>query len=162
MRNAGAAWAAVDYARPYPDSGVYTDRGVYTGSGPRVYTGRLPGDLPSPGLRRVNCSGKEKVKTEGQCRLCQEPGSWGSDLTRHHLVPEVWFRLRRTWRALWLCRNADPNIIPLCRPCHDRVEESESARRELRPLLAQDEVAFAFQSIGRAWLDATYPCATPR
>lgn len=81
-------------------------------------------------------------------------------LTRHHLVPESWFlgqplKLRQI-------RNAHSNIIPLCRAHHDLVEAREpvvrlEARRLLRSTLTQEEVAFAIQIRGRAWLDSEYP-----
>lgn len=112
---------------------------------------RLPsGDLSNPKLTA------SKMLGEGRCRLCSKTGP----LTRHHLVPESWF-LRQPL-ALKLVRNAHANIVPLCRKCHDHVESrhpvvKEWARRKLRPLLTQQEVAFCIQVRGRGWLEATYP-----
>lgn len=85
--------------------------------------------------------------------MCRRPRDV-RPLTRHHLVPESWFR---SHRRLHLVRNVAANQIPLCRPCHDLVEAEEGARRELRRLLAPDEIAFALQTAGRAWLERRYP-----
>lgn len=93
-------------------------------------------------------------RAEGRCRMCQRDHDV-RPLTLHHVVPSSWFRRQR--RRLALIRNVAANLVPLCRPCHDLVEENEAARSELRRLLAPDEVAFAIQTAGRAWLDKTYP-----
>jgi hypothetical protein len=92
--------------------------------------------------------------------LCRLGGFGCSRLTRHHLVPEHWF-LRQPL-ALRQIRNAHANIIPLCRPHHDLVESKQpvvrlEARRLLRQTLTQDEIVFAIQVRGRAWLDMEYP-----
>ena len=94
---------------------------------------------------------------EGACRMCRRAREV-RPLTRHHLVPESWFR---THRRLHLVRNVAANVVPLCRPCHDLVETAEGARRELRRLLAPDEITFALQTAGRAWLERRYPTVHP-
>lgn len=91
------------------------------------------------------------------CRL----GDWRCErLTRHHLVPEHWF-LRQPLHLRQI-RNAHANIIPLCREHHDLVESKHpviriEARRRLRATLTQEEITFAIQVRGRAWLDREYP-----
>ncbi len=92
-------------------------------------------------------------KAEGKCRMCLRPADVRA-LTLHHLVPEAWFRRHRKLR---LVRNVAANLIPLCRDDHDLVEREATARSQLRRLLAPDEVAFAIQTAGRDWLDASYP-----
>lgn len=115
---------------------------------------RLPAEsLVSP---RVT---QHKILAEGQCRMCGR-AAYVRPLTRHHLVPESWFLGQPL--PLRLIRNAHANIVPLCRPCHDRVDSREEderapARRELRRCLSQAEVAFAIQVRGRRWLDSHYP-----
>lgn len=92
---------------------------------------------------------------EGQCRMCERKRQV-RPLTRHHLVPMRWFlgpgaRFR-------MVRNANANIIPLCRLCHDQIEERDPiARRMLRKLLTQQEVAFAVRLRGIEWLNREYP-----
>jgi HNH endonuclease. len=100
-----------------------------------------------------------KIGTDPICRMCLRPGRV-RQITRHHLVPDSWFR--RQPDSLRTIRNAHANIVPLCRPCHDRVdsrdlEERAEARRHLRRSLAQQEIAFAIQVRGREWLDENYP-----
>lgn len=144
-----------DYLTPYEATGTQPLTGYRRVGVLCPKPGRLPGQLPTRGLR--GGSAVLKMKAEGRCRLCL-PTADPAPLTKHHLVPETWFRLRRKKNpALYAVRNSAANIIPLCRRCHDRVESSEVARRALRELLAQDEVAFAIQSIGRLWLETTYP-----
>lgn len=100
----------------------------------------------------------DKVRAEGHCRMCLRPDKV-RPLTRHHLVPQSWF-MRQThdkrWRA-W--RNLAPNIIPLCRPCHDSVERWDDleARRMLRRMLTQEEIAFAWATRGPEWFSRWYP-----
>lgn len=95
----------------------------------------------------------------GYCRMCRRSARV-RPLTRHHLVPESWFM--RQPLPLRKIRNAHANIVPLCRPCHDRVDSRDAtehlpARRELRRSMTQQEIAFAIQVRGRAWLDHAYP-----
>lgn len=57
-----------------------------------------------------------------------------------------------------MIRNANANIIPLCRICHDMVEDHDAiARRMLRRLLSQQEIAFAVRLRGIQWLNHRYP-----
>lgn len=98
-------------------------------------------------------------KMETICRMCTRPREV-RPLTRHHLVPESWFLKQPL--PLRLIRNAHANIVPLCRPCHDRIDSREEyvrleARRYLRRSLSQQEIAFAIQVRGRAWLNHHYP-----
>ena len=100
-----------------------------------------------------------KMQAEGHCRMCLRPASV-RQLTKHHLVPESWF-LRQPI-PLKMIRNAHANIVPLCRPCHDMVDNKEwkerkDARRLLRRSLSQAEIAFVIQVRGRSWLDLHYP-----
>lgn len=76
-------------------------------------------------------------------------------MSRHHLVPQSWWKARGVKFARY--RNIAANIIPLCRPCHDEVEHDVEARRMLRRVLMQDEVALAIAMRGLAWLDRIYP-----
>lgn len=99
------------------------------------------------------------MRAEGHCRMCLRPASV-RPLTRHHIIPESWF-LRQPYH-LRVIRNAHANICPLCRPCHDLVDnrdedERMSARRELRRSFSQSEIAFAIQVRGIDWLNETYP-----
>lgn len=115
--------------------------------------------------------GKLKVRDEAHCRMCLRPSAELRDLpdrpdairvmTRHHLVPKLWFRKNPAWREL---RDCDANIVPLCRPCHDLVELPEwfggaSHRRMLRRLLTQAEIVFVIQTRGRRWLEKRYPAS---
>lgn len=63
---------------------------------------------------------------------------------------------------LRIIRNAHANIIPLCRPCHDLVDNREhderrQARRHLRRSLSQAEISFIIQVRGMNWLNHHYP-----
>lgn len=108
----------------------------------------------SPGLARNDHSGWEKVRAEGRCRMCQR--EWKvRPPTRHHLVPQAWFRQRKV--GIRILMNANANIVPLCRPCHDLVEDYPTVRRELRRCLGSAEVAFVLQMIGRNWFEREYP-----
>lgn len=102
---------------------------------------------------------EHKMRAEGHCRMCLRPASV-RPLTRHHIIPESWF-LRQPMH-LRVVRNAHANIVPLCRPCHDLVDnrdadEKKTARRGLRRSFSQSEIAFAVQVRGLDWLNATYP-----
>lgn len=117
-----------------------------------------PFTLPSADLSSPKQTAR-KMNAEAVCRMCLRSAKVRL-LTRHHLVPEYWFR--RQPLALKLIRNAHANIVPLCRPCHDRVDsrdpfDREQARRYLRRSLTQQEIAFAIQVRGRQWLDHHYP-----
>lgn len=114
-------------------------------------------ELPSVGLRSPKFTA-----TKMEHSLCRLGGASCERLTRHHLVPEHWF-LRQPIH-LRQVRNAHANIIPLCRDHHDLVESKHpvvqlEARRRLRASLTQEEIAFAIQIRGRAWLDQEYPLA---
>lgn len=123
---------------------------------------RFVGKLPDPSLTSPKLTAA-KMLGEGRCRYCGVPHSFRSDgrpMTRHHLVPESWFLGQPI--ALRLIRNAHANIVPLCRPCHDRVDSKhpvvrEDARRTLRASLTQQEIAFAIAVRGRSWLEREYP-----
>lgn len=54
-------------------------------------------------------------------------------------------------------RDAEANIVPLCARCHREVEIDEWARRMLRKVLDQSEIAFAIQLRGKLWFDLAYP-----
>lgn len=75
-------------------------------------------------------------------------------ITRHHLVPQSWFRTRGLPHTI---RDADANIVPLCTNCHRSVENDIWARRMLRKVLTQTEVSFVIQLRGKPWLDRVYP-----
>lgn len=105
-------------------------------------------------------TGTIKVWREGRCRMCQRSHRVRR-LTRHHLVPQAWFQTSRgaAYRAF---RNAGPNVVPLCRPCHDLVDarmasERAEPRRELRRLLTQAEIALVIGLRGERWFDEAYP-----
>lgn len=124
----------------------------------------------SQSLVRFRGGGREKLKMEGRCRMCLRPRGPDSrielseggpfelgarPLTRHHLLPERWFKHQLPpTRAL---RSAEANVVPLCRPCHDEVEWSIESRRMLRRALGPDEVSFMIQLAGEAWVDHRYP-----
>lgn len=102
---------------------------------------------------------EHKMRAEGHCRMCQRPASV-RPLTRHHVIPESWF-LRQPMK-LRVIRNAHANIVPICRPCHDLVDnreqhEREDARRMLRRSFSQAEIAFSIQVRGQKWFDHEYP-----
>lgn len=125
------------------------------------------GYIPKPGRKITDLfhngsSGRDKTAREGHCRMCQKPrhlcavGDQPATLTRHHLVPLRWFvRDGARYRAV---RNANANIVPLCWPCHKLIEDKDIfARRMLRRVLTQREIAFAVQLRGIQWLDRAYP-----
>lgn len=92
------------------------------------------------------------------CRMCGRP-KYVRPLTRHHLVPQRWFRANPHLRDV---RSASANLIPLCRPCHDEVDNRDEwerleARKMLRRSLTQTEIAFAIQVWGRWNFDYAYP-----
>jgi hypothetical protein len=63
---------------------------------------------------------------------------------------------------LRVLRNANANIVPLCRGCHAVVDGRDpvpklQARATLRASLGTAEVAFVIQVRGREWLDRAYP-----
>lgn len=111
-------------------------------------------------LTQQRGKGWEKVTDEGRCRMCLRPSSVRA-LTRHHVVPEGYFRRREPLKPL---RNCDANLVPLCRPCHDLVDgpspERWRHRAELRRALTTYEVAFALQLRGPHWFDHHYPRTT--
>ncbi len=106
-------------------------------------------------------SGRTKVRAEGVCRSCLR-SRHVRRLTRHHLVPQSWFHVQAFHRGEnTRVRDADANIVPLCIPCHEAVEEDVEARRMLRRVLTQAEVAFCVQVRGLEWLDRRYPPTRP-
>lgn len=117
----------------------------------------------SPSLVVHRNGGSAKLAEEGQCRMCLRPppilDPWAPEyarkLTRHHLIPQSWFRARSM--KVRQLSNADANIVPLCRRCHDDVEDDEAARKMLRKVLTQAEVAFVIQMLGQEWIDRRYP-----
>lgn len=135
----------------------YRDAAVAFGYAVTVKLRRARGEIgpgraaDAGGVSRSLLRWRDK-KAEGRCRMCLRPSDV-RPLTEHHVVPVSWFSGSRL-RPL---RNVAANKVPLCREDHDLVERDEHARRELRRLLAPDEVAFAIQTAGRAWLDARYP-----
>lgn len=101
---------------------------------------------------------RAKILREGRCRLC----SVETDLTKHHLVPESWFR-----RNLHVTgRHSVSNLVPLCRYCHGLVDGTRDnvlrveKRRALRATLTPSERRFVRDKRGQAWLDHHYPLAT--
>lgn len=115
---------------------------------------------PSPGLRS-HVGTARKFGGGALCRMCGRAKSV-RPLTRHHLVPQRWFRGEP--EHIQLLRSATANLIPLCRPCHDEVDNRDrhdrmDARRMLRRSLTQAEVAFAIQVWGRADFDREYPAS---
>lgn len=127
--------------------------------GRKRYIEHRPFVLPSQSLCNPRLTA---VKMQhAHCRLCNHARYEGPPyVTRHHLVPESWFLGQP--KELRNIRNAHANIVPLCRSCHDEIDNRgpvarERARRKLRDLLLQDEIAFAIQVRGREWLDVHYP-----
>lgn len=115
--------------------------------------------VPKPGKLSTdlfwNATSGQLKKSEGRCRMCQRPRRV-RPLTRHHLVPLRWF-MGDGYRYRTI-RNSNANIVPLCRPCHDLIEDYDPiARKMLRRLLTQQEVAFAVRLRGIAWLNWEYP-----
>lgn len=125
-------------------------------------------------LLRFRGGGREKVRQEGRCRMCLRPRGpdtavvWIKEtqqgieyktgsrtLTRHHLIPQEWFR--RQLAPTRAIRSVDANIVPLCRPCHDEVELDIEGRRMLRRVLGAEEVAFIVQLASENWFEARYP-----
>lgn len=97
---------------------------------------------------------RDKVKKEGFCRLCGRSAKV-RPLTRHHLIPQRWFISQppREYRL----RNAAANVVPLCRPCHDLVEDEMLVRSMLRRKLLHEEEEFILNLKGRVWLNRVYP-----
>lgn len=113
----------------------------------------------------IRQNGRTKCVEEGRCRMCKRPSSV-RPLTRHHIVPQVWFKRRSfvlvrdgVGRAIAraLIRDVDANVVPLCAPCHAEVEEDMGSRRMLRRLLAASEVAYAIKLRGQEWFERYYP-----
>lgn len=114
--------------------------------------------------------GREKVSVEGRCRMCRLGPP--RVLTRHHLVPQSWFKNRLFVQSRsggggrlvdrHLIRDCDANVVPLCIQCHRAVEHDEQARRMLRKVLGANEMAFMVQLVGEEWVDERYPSMLPR
>jgi hypothetical protein len=113
--------------------------------------------LASP-LAFYEIGGRMKMEREGRCRMCLTPRQRRGSrmLSRHHLVPKAWEGWKLFGHLRYRIRDADANVIPLCLRCHREVETDEWARRMLRKVLGQEEIAFAIQVRGKAWLDARY------
>jgi len=94
---------------------------------------------------------ESKRDREGRCRLCLRPKSVRR-LTRHHLIPK-----RRRRRIPLVLINNERNTVPLCRPCHDLVEEDLTVRSMLRRRLTVDEEQWVIDVVGREWLNRVYP-----
>lgn len=98
--------------------------------------------------------------------MCQRPSSVRL-LTRHHLVPQAWYRervngVRRQEEWLLLRRDSNTNVVPLCRPCHDLIDNGPWSDRRmwramLRRLLLPGEVAHVRRAMGQSWLEREYP-----
>lgn len=95
-----------------------------------------------------------KHRSEGRCRLCRRPSSV-RPLTRHRLIPGAFGG-----------RYEPANCVPLCRPCHDDVDNRDyadrrRARRMLRAVLWPEEIAHARRAPmsrnGRFAFDLAYP-----
>lgn len=90
-----------------------------------------------------------KLDAEAACRLCLRTREIRR-LTRHRLVPGA-------YGGSYV---AD-NVIPLCRPCHDLVDnrwlsaERRQARRMLRAVLWPSEIAHARRR--RIWRTPRHP-----
>lgn len=126
-------------------------KGVYEPPETRVHQ-RL-----NPTLAHNATSGRVKLDQERKCRVC--PNKRG--LTRHHLIPQVWFKYRK--EELRSLRNANANIVPLCEECHriidgviDPVGRLQK-RAALRDALYSNEVAFILQVRGPQWFELAYP-----
>lgn len=116
----------------------------------------------SEALRVCRDNGVAKLREEGVCRLCLRRHGVlpGFRLTRHHLVPKSHFTSGILgYTPIWVVkvRDADANIVPLCRGCHDEVEQTEAGRVRLRARMSQAEVAYCIQVRGQAWLERRYP-----
>lgn len=111
----------------------------------------------NPTLAHNATSGRLKVSQERRCRICQQK----QRLTRHHLIPQVWFKYRK--EELRILRNANANIVPLCETCHRIVDDQSmpvgrlQKRAALRQALHPNEVAFILQLRGPEWFDQAYP-----
>lgn len=110
----------------------------------------------SPSLAVYVDGGRRKLAGERRCRMClrERRRSGVRQLTRHHLVPQAWYRLNGLPVRI---RDAEANIVPLCANCHRAVETDEWARRMLRKVLDQTEIAYVIQVRGKLWFDRTYP-----
>lgn len=99
---------------------------------------------------------------EGACRMCRRPAKV-RPLTRHHLVPQR--KRDRIPNTPGVGGIHHPgNVVPLCRPCHDRVETDGLAAAMLRRVMHHDEVRFVRDTMGARWLNRNYPYwgAAPR
>lgn len=116
--------------------------------------------LPPPDLRGTSGTGR-KFGGHALCRMCGRPRNV-RPITRHHLVPQAWFDELEESDPRRMLRNATANLVPLCRQCHDLVDNRDEyvrveSRRMLRRSLAQSEIAFAIHLRGRHWLEHHYP-----
>lgn len=120
-----------------------------------VIDGRRQVALLPEWLRLYRYGGRSKCSEESRCRLCLRPDRIRK-LTRHHVVPQRWFRL---YGLDGYIRDADANIIPLCAACHRDVEApgDASARRMLRKVMGPSEAAYAITLCGQTWFDTRYP-----
>lgn len=111
----------------------------------------------NPTLAHNATSGRVKLHQEKKCRICPNI----RNLTRHHLIPQVWFKYRK--EELRVLRNANANIVPLCEACHRIVDDQTypvgrlQKRAALREALYPNEIAFILQLRGSQWLELAYP-----
>lgn len=111
----------------------------------------------NPTLAHNATSGRVKLHQERKCRICPNK----RNLTRHHLIPQVWFKYRK--EELRSLRNANANIVPLCEDCHRIVDGvldpvgKLQKRAALRDALYSNEIAFILQVRGPQWFDLAYP-----
>lgn len=113
-------------------------------------------------LRSHVPSATEKCKAEAHCRMCGRSDKVRpiTLLTQHHIVPQEWWKhVAHHERHV---RNANANVLPLCRPCHDEIHSLDPtvrlpARSMLRRTFTQKEIAFVIACVGQPWLDKHYP-----
>lgn len=111
----------------------------------------------NPTLAHNATSGRIKLHQEKKCRICPNR----RNLTRHHLIPQVWFKYRK--EELRSLRNANANIVPLCEECHRIIDSAIDPvgklqkRAALRDALYSNEIAFILQVRGPQWFNLAYP-----
>lgn len=98
-----------------------------------------------------------KLLAEGRCRMCLRDASVRA-LTRHHLVPQRYY----SGVVFADRRDANENVVPLCRPCHDLIDcgpwsERRPHRVMLRRLLTAGELSSIRRRRDERWLERHYP-----
>ena len=111
-----------------------------------------------------------KIVNEGRCRMCLRSDRVRR-LTRHHLVPQRHFEQmviaeKMSRRAMKRRRDANENVIPLCRVCHDLIDcgtfsDQRLWRAMLRRLLTPGEISAIRRRMGEEWFDRNYPPLAP-